>query len=97
MKAKPLFLILALVMPLVIPVAAFAASGDIPVEYLSAPVREWQLNLTTLYVVAHLLGNAYSALKHGGGLVGIFRGILFGENVPAAVAKDYEKPKPPSP
>lgn len=41
-------------------------------------------------VVLRILGEGYSALRSGGGLVGIYRGIVFGENVPKPIAKDYK-------
>lgn len=46
-----------------------------------------------------ILCEGYSALRSGGGIVGIYRGIVFGENMPKPVVKDYAeelkiKPKP---
>lgn len=37
-----------------------------------------------------LLGRAYTAIRNGGGLMGIWNGLVFGTNVPKAVAVDYK-------
>jgi hypothetical protein len=37
-----------------------------------------------------LLGRAYSAIRNGGGLIGIWNGLVFGTNVPKVVATDYK-------
>jgi hypothetical protein len=58
-------------------------------DMLDKPLNEWQLNLTTLALAAMILGRAFKAWKNGGGLLGIWRGFLHGENVPQDVAKDY--------
>jgi hypothetical protein len=39
-------------------------------------------------------GRFYSAVRNGGGLRGIYRGLIFGENTPKAVADDYKPEKP---
>ena len=55
---------------------------QIPTELLNQPFAEWQLNLLTLFVIVQVLGRGYAALKRGGGLVGIWKGIVFGTNTP---------------
>ncbi len=55
---------------------------EIPPELLSRPLREWQLNITSIAIAAMLLGRAYKAVRAGGGLRGIWRGLLYGENTP---------------
>lgn len=37
-----------------------------------------------------LIGRAYTAIRNGGGLMGIWNGLVFGTNVPKAVATDYK-------
>lgn len=64
---------------------------DIPAEMLSRPFSEWQLNLTTLFLMLMLAGRLFKSLKSGGGLIGIWRGILYGENIPTPIAKDYAR------
>lgn len=52
--------------------------------------------------ILRVLAEAYSALRSGGGIVGIYRGVVYGENMPKVVTQDYakelnlstEKPKP---
>jgi hypothetical protein len=54
----------------------------IPPELLNTNLKDIQLNVTTMVLAAMLLGRAYKgALKHGG-IKGIFRGLIFGENAP---------------
>jgi hypothetical protein len=43
---------------------------------------EWQAWLAIGIVALQLLGRAYHALRNGGGLVGIWRAIMFGTNTP---------------
>ena len=92
---KVLFLILCLIL-------GFTASlhaqdlPAVPAEYLSKPLKEWQLDVTTGTIALFVLGRAYKSIRQGGGLVGLVRGLLYGENVPNAVAKDYcAEIKPP--
>ena len=42
-------------------------------------------------IVLRVLGEAFSALKNGGGLVGLFRTICYGEGIPKAIAHDYHE------
>jgi hypothetical protein len=55
---------------------------QIPPELLNTPVQEWQLNGVTVVLAIMLLGRLYSAIRKGGGLRGLWRGLVFGENVP---------------
>ena len=54
-------------------------------------------------VVMRVLGETFSSLKNGGGLIGLFRAVMYGANVPGPIAQDYKeelKPggsKPPFP
>lgn len=53
-------------------------------------------------VVMRVLGEAFGALKNGGGLIGLGRTILYGQGLPTVVAKDYHdelsaKPNDPTP
>lgn len=59
-----------------------AQDATLPAELLNTNVKDWQLNGVTLLIALQLAGRAYAALSSGGGLVGIFRGILFGTNTP---------------
>lgn len=42
-------------------------------------------------IALRILCEGYSAIRAGGGLVGIYRGIVFGENMPRQVVTDYAK------
>lgn len=57
-------------------------AGALPENLLNTPVSQWQLNGLTILVIVQLLGRAYSALRGGGGLKGIWTGIIYGTNVP---------------
>ena len=63
---------------------AARAQGDvaIPDELLNTNVREWQLNGVTILIIVQVLGRAYAGLSKGGGLVGLWKGIVFGTNTP---------------
>jgi hypothetical protein len=74
-----------------LPIAAglfFATSAlaqdpvTLPGELLNTNIKDWQLNGVTALLAIQLLGRAYSGLSKGGGLVGVFRGIVFGTNTP---------------
>ncbi len=66
-------------------------STDIPPEVASVPIKQLftQINLTTCALLAMILGRVYKALRQGGGLKGLYQGIMFGTNIPSPVAKDY--------
>lgn len=90
MKLARLFCFLFAVLALWCGIAyAQDPSASISPELLTKPFKEWQLNLTTVFLVAMLLGRAYNGLRTRGGLVGAWRGLLFGENLPTTIAKDY--------
>ena len=52
----------------------------IPPELLNTRLQDIQLNVLTLIIITQVLGRAYAGLKSGGGLVGLWRGIVFGTN-----------------
>ena len=55
---------------------------QIPTELLNTNLKDIQLNVLTLIIITQVLGRAYAGLKSGGGLVGLWRGIVFGQNTP---------------
>lgn len=60
---------------------------------------KWNIFGLNAVVIVRVLGEIYSALKNGGGLLGIGRAILYGQNLPKAIADDYReelKAKPKS-
>ena len=57
-------------------------AATLPPELLNTNVKDWQLNGVTVLLAIQLLGRAYSGLSKGGGLVGMFKGIVFGTNTP---------------
>jgi uncharacterized phage infection (PIP) family protein YhgE len=79
MKTHKKFGILIAILLLAIP--AFAQE-TLPAELLNTNVKDWQLNGVTLLLAISLAGRAYAALKNGGGIVGVVRGMLFGTNTP---------------
>lgn len=90
----PLFLLLSCVLVAVAHatevVATSVPSTDGVTDFLNTPFQELQLNGLTLIVVAKLLGEAYSAVRKGGGLRRIILSFWFGENVPKPIADDYK-------
>lgn len=58
------------------------STGDIPDDLLNKNLKDWQLNGVTLLLIVTTLGRIYSALKGGGGLIGVWRGIVYGTNTP---------------
>lgn len=46
--------------------------------------ESWKTNILIGFVVVQILGRAYHAVRAGGGLVGIWRALVFGTNAPAA-------------
>lgn len=55
-------------------------SINIPDGLLNSPVSEWQLNGVTLVLAIMVVGRAYKAIRNGGGLIGLWHGLLFGTN-----------------
>lgn len=51
---------------------------------------KWNIFGLNAVVVLRVLGEIYAALKNGGGLVGIWRAIIYGQNVPKPIAQDYK-------
>jgi len=73
----------AVLFPIVVTLTAQTNNLGIPPELLNKPLKEWQLNGITVLIVIQVLGRAYTALKNGGGLVGIWKTIAFGVTPPA--------------
>jgi len=68
-------------------VAALAQTNSvggvtIPSELMGVPLKNWQINGVTLVLIVQVLGRAFSALKNGGGLKGIWNGVVSGTNTP---------------
>lgn len=51
---------------------------------------KWNIFGLNAVVVLRVLGEVYAALKNGGGLIGIWRAIIYGQNVPKPIAQDYK-------
>lgn len=89
MKLKTFILTLAAA--LLLPLALFAQdSGIIPAEMLNKPFKEWQLDAVTLTIILMVLGRAYRSIRDGGGLRGLWNGLIYGTNIP----KDKDGPPP---
>lgn len=58
---------------------------------------KWNIFGLNAVVIVRVLGEIYSALKNGGGLLGIGRAIIYGQNVPKAIAHDYHEELKPQP
>lgn len=46
--------------------------------------------IALILLVIRVAGEAFSSLKNGGGLIGLGRSILYGQNVPKPIAQDYK-------
>jgi hypothetical protein len=68
---------------------------DLPAEILTATLAG--VPVSTLILCAMVLGRAYAAARKGGGLVGIWRGLMFGENVPPQAPTRGEPGDSPQP
>lgn len=65
------------------------AGDGAPSTILDTPVKDIQLNTITAYAVIRVFGQAYAALRAGGGLKGIYNALVYGENAPRAILSDY--------
>ncbi len=54
----------------------------IPPEAATTPITEWQLNLVTLTLIVMVLGRIWKAIANSGGLVGIWKSLVFGYTPP---------------
>lgn len=72
---------------------AQSVPDGVPPDLAEKPIKDWftQLNILTLVVVGRLAGELIGALRNQGGLVGIFRAVVFGQSVPKAIAVDYKQ------
>lgn len=52
---------------------------------------KWNIFGLNAVVIVRVIGEIYSALKNGGGLLGIGRAILYGQNLPKVIADDYKE------
>jgi len=83
-------LILAVSLVATATLAQTATPTDMPAKMLSTNWKEWQLDGITILFLLGVLGRGASALKAGGGIVGMVKGVLFGTNTPATPTE----PKP---
>lgn len=86
MKKEILFTLCLIVAVLMIAMRVMGESSNavpqLPEQLLTTNIKDWQLNGVTLLLLVQVLGRAFAGLKNGGGLVGIYRGIVFGTNTP---------------
>lgn len=73
---------------------------DVP-DLSSVPVQT-QLRIVQAYLAFKIVGQVYSSVRNGGGVLRILKSFWFGENLPAPVARDYHEelaspPKDPNP
>lgn len=66
-------------------VSCWAQALTAPADLQTKPFSQWQLNLVTLGLIAQALGRAYTAVRAGGGLVGIWRSVVFGSTTTVKV------------
>jgi len=76
------FVVVAVVVLLWTAVPVVGQDIALPPELLDKKVSDWQLNGVTILLIVQVLGRAFASVSNGGGLVGIFRGIVFGTNTP---------------
>lgn len=56
--------------------------GEILTRIASQTPREWLTDGATLMMLLMLGGRAWHALQQGGGLVGVWRALVYGTNTP---------------
>ncbi len=56
--------------------------AQIPPEIVQAIPSKWVVYLTAGWVALQAAGRAYHAIRNGGGLISIWRGLLYGTNTP---------------
>jgi len=56
--------------------------AQIPTEILNAVPPKWLVYINSMLIVGAILGRTYQAIRAGGGLVSIWRGLLYGTNTP---------------
>lgn len=89
---NPIRLILAILAGLLFFVtAAFAQEATSMMTDLTGLSVQQQLYATQGIVIFKLLSEFYSCIRNGGGLRRILLSFWLGENLPKAVAQDYEK------
>lgn len=59
-------------------------------DVLNTPFEKLQLNMLSIYAVIRILGQAFAAIRAGGGLKGIFNALVYGENAPKVIMRDYQ-------
>lgn len=60
-------------------------------QAMNTPLSKLQLNGLTAYAIIRILGQAYAAIRAGGGLKGIFNALVYGENAPKVIMQDYHQ------
>lgn len=62
--------------------------NEIPQEVLENIPSQWQTHFNTFLIVWFFLSRAVKNLKAGGGLYGLYTGIVWGDKIPAAKQAD---------
>lgn len=67
--------------------------SDIPVP------PGWSQWVLLLAGIARIVAEGYRSLANGSGLIGMWKNLLYGTNIPKPIAQDYKKElsKPPFP
>jgi len=71
--------------------AAEAAAVTDPSALLNTPISQWQLNGVTATLVLMIVGRIYNGARTQGGIIGMWRAFLYGENLPKVIAEDYKQ------
>lgn len=85
---KPLVVLFFFLAVVVVALRASDGIEGVPDALANRPLRDWQLDLTTLGIAWFFLRRAYANLAAGGGLYGVWRGLIYGEKTPDAKARD---------
>ncbi len=54
----------------------------LPPDLMNTPVTKWVITGGALLAILGVIGRIFAAAAAGGGIVGIFRGVVFGQNPP---------------
>ncbi len=83
-KTKRILLALVLVTLGLLTLNTFAQEAELgglmPKELESTNFKDWQLNGVTITFLVMVLGRVFQSLRSGGGLVGLYRGLVYGTN-----------------
>jgi hypothetical protein len=59
----------------------------LPPEVANTIPPKWLVYATAAWLLLQNAGRVYQAIRNGGGLVGVWRGVMYGSNVPVKLVE----------